>query len=145
MEELLLRYSNSQKEIIEKYWECLSFTRKTGKISEGVKLTELRYWSKYETGIVIKALEIHMEKYPNIKEHYTRGIIRNLSTGAAAAPAPNTPTAKRKNRFENFQSRKYSEDDYKARDYLNHLAMTGELQEKREELKKDPRYAKFLR
>jgi len=145
MKELLNRYSEEQRLVIDKYWDCLSFTRKTGKISEGVKLTELRYWDKYDTDIVIKALEIHIEKYPNIKEHYTRGIIRNLSTGAAAAPASNTPTTKRKNRFENFQSRKYSEDDYKVRDYLNHLAMTGELQDKREELKKDPRYAKFLR
>ncbi|MCY9764982.1 hypothetical protein M5X06_31550 [Paenibacillus alvei] len=77
------RYSPAQQEAIEAYWETIRWTRTTGKIAEGIKQREYEYWAKYEPTLVIKALSIHMEKYPNIKENYTRGILRNLLKGGA--------------------------------------------------------------
>lgn len=79
----LERYTPEQQQVIEAYWETVRFTRSAGKISEGIKAREYEYWAKYDPAIVIKALRIHIEKYPNIKENYTRGILRNLKGGAS--------------------------------------------------------------
>lgn len=84
MSDALERYSPAQRQVIEAYWDAIRFTRSTGKISEGIKQREYEYWAKYEPTLVIRALSIHMEKYPNIKENYTRGILRNLLKGGAA-------------------------------------------------------------
>ncbi|WP_018752652.1 hypothetical protein [Paenibacillus sanguinis] len=86
MQPLLERYSTQQIEVIESYWDTIRWTRSTGKVSNGIKTKELEYWSKYPTDLVIQALETHVAKYPNIKEHYTRGIIRNLSKGGSVSP-----------------------------------------------------------
>ncbi|BFH17938.1 hypothetical protein J6TS7_66110 [Paenibacillus dendritiformis] len=83
MQDALERYSPAQRQVIGAYWDTIRFTRSTGKISEGIKQREYEYWAKYEPTLVIRALSIHMEKYPNIKENYTRGILRNLLKGGA--------------------------------------------------------------
>ena len=85
MPDALERYSPAQRQVIEAYWETIRFTRSTGKISEGIKQREYEYWAKFEPSLVIRALSIHIEKYPNIKENYTRGILRNLKGGVADA------------------------------------------------------------
>ncbi|MEF2968338.1 hypothetical protein V3851_23815 [Paenibacillus sp. M1] len=87
---LLERYSDLQIKVINDYWDTIRWTRSTGKVSEGIKSKELEFWSKYPAKTVIQALRTHIDKYPNIKEHYTRGIIRNLSKGQSQAPAPSS-------------------------------------------------------
>lgn len=87
MSDILERYTPAQRQVIGAYWETVRFTRSTGKISDGIKQREYEYWSQYDPTLVIRALSIHIEKYPNIKENYTRGIIRNLSKGRASAPS----------------------------------------------------------
>ena len=64
--------------IIKKYFEVLSDTRLTGKLSEGIRNREIKYWERFSVPVVIQALSIHIQKYPYAKETYTRGIMRNL-------------------------------------------------------------------
>lgn len=85
MQQLMIRYTPEQQKTIESYWEAVRFTRNTGKISDGIKRREMEYWAKYDAALVVRALAIHIQKYPNIKENYTRGILRNLKGEAAHA------------------------------------------------------------
>lgn len=79
------RYTPEQRKIIEAYWEAIRWTRSTGKISDGIKQREYEYWEKFDAALVVRALRIHIEKYPKLKENYTRGILRNLKGGATHA------------------------------------------------------------
>lgn len=72
------RYDERQKEVIKKYFEVLADTRLTGKLSDGIKNREVKYWERFSVPVVIQALSIHIQKYPYAKETYTRGIMRNL-------------------------------------------------------------------
>ena len=72
------RYDVRARRIIEKYFETIACTRLTGKMSESVKQREIKYWERFSVPVVIHALEIHLQKYPSMKESYTRGIMRNL-------------------------------------------------------------------
>lgn len=85
MNELLNRYNQVQQKVIVEYWEAIRFTRKTGRISDGIKRREMEYWNRFEPNVVIQALQIHMEKYPTFREEYTRGIMRNLQRGLGHA------------------------------------------------------------
>lgn len=93
MNPLLKRYSQTQIEVIKNYWDTIRWTRSTGKVSDGIKLKELVFWDKYPVETVIQALQTHTHKHPNTKEHYTRGIIRNLSKGQVAKY--DSPTVKK--------------------------------------------------
>jgi hypothetical protein len=84
MSNALERYTPEQRDVITQYWETVRWTRSTGKISDGIKQREQEYWAKFDPALVIRALRIHIQKYPNIKEQYTRGILRNLQKGGAA-------------------------------------------------------------
>ena len=74
----LERYDDGQKAVIKKYFEVIADTRLTGKLSEGIKNREVKYWERFSVPVVIQALSIHIQKYPSIRETYTRGIMRNL-------------------------------------------------------------------
>lgn len=74
------RYDDRQKAVIKKYFEVLADTRLTGKLSDGIKNREVKYWERFSVPVVIQALSIHIQKYPYAKETYTRGIMRNLET-----------------------------------------------------------------
>lgn len=74
----LERYGDRQKVVIKKYFEVLADTRLTGKLSEGIKTREVKYWERFSVPVVIQALSIHIQKYPYARETYTRGIMRNL-------------------------------------------------------------------
>lgn len=81
MDELLERYSQSERAIIKRYFDYLAKrTRKSGKISEGVKKNQLIKWQKYEPTVVITALQVYMQKNITVSmnEKYVMGIIRNL-------------------------------------------------------------------
>lgn len=83
LKEKLRRYTPEQIKVIEQYWDTLRFTRKTGQIADGIKEREYEYWERFDPALVIEALTIHIRKYPNIRENYTRGILRNLKGGAS--------------------------------------------------------------
>ena len=72
------RYDDRQKAVIKKYFEVLADTRLTGKLSDGIKNREVKYWERFSVPVVIQALSTHIQKYPYAKETYTRGIMRNL-------------------------------------------------------------------
>ena len=72
------RYDDRQKAVIKKYFEVIADTRLTGKLSEGIRNREIKYWERFSVPVVIQALSIHIQKYPYAKETYTRGIMRNL-------------------------------------------------------------------
>ena len=74
----LERYDDRQKAVIKKYFEVLADTRLTGKLSDGIKNREVKYWERFSVPVVIQALSIHTQKYPSMRETYTRGIMRNL-------------------------------------------------------------------
>lgn len=72
------RYDDQQQKIIKKYFEVIADTRLTGKLSESICNREVKYWERFSVPVVIHALEIHIQKYPSMRETYTRGIMRNL-------------------------------------------------------------------
>lgn len=67
------------EELKENYWRVLRRTRKSGRISQGIIEKEEAYWGQFPKEVVEQALRIHIERYPDHKENYTRGIIRNLA------------------------------------------------------------------
>lgn len=144
MNEFLQRYSPSQQKTIAEYWDMVRHTRKTGSISDGIKNLELKYWDSFDKDVVIDALVIHIDRYQDKKENYTRGIIRNLAAERVAdsnAPTPGRTSRVKKSRFANFQGR---EIDYDVIEHLEMLNQTGQLDAKRDELLQNPRYAKYL-
>lgn len=74
----LKRYSEKQRVIIFQYFDMLKDTRRTGKIAENILNREIKYWEKFSPALVIEALRVHIQKYPSMRESYTRGIMRNL-------------------------------------------------------------------
>ena len=146
MTEMLSRYSEAQRLVIDRYWDVVRWTRKHGKISDKIKLAEMDYWSKFEPDIVIIALETHVARYPKVRENYTRGIMRNMAEqkamGVGSAPESSPKPAFRRNRFINYTQR--TDVDFEAIEYLERLKITGELDARRSELKNDPKYAKYL-
>ena len=47
------RYDERQKEVIKKYFEVLADTRLTGKLSEGIRNREIKYWERFSVPVVI--------------------------------------------------------------------------------------------
>lgn len=81
MDELLQRYSQNDRAVIQRYFDFLAKrTRKSGKISESVKKNQLIKWQKYDSVVVITALQVYMQKdiTVSMNEKYVMGIIRNL-------------------------------------------------------------------
>lgn len=93
-------YSQYELKVAE-YWKVLSRTRASGRISQSIKDKEEEYWSQFPKEVVEEALEIHMKRYPDRKEAYTRGIIRNLARQKKPVSS---------NKFNNMESRSYDMD-----------------------------------
>jgi len=78
---LLDRYP--EPEIIHETLEAISFTRKTGRIADSVKLKILQLWNSYSVEQVIAGCGVYLDKqcYREGKgEKYLMGIIRNQDT-----------------------------------------------------------------
>lgn len=88
-EELRGRYSPGQIRVMDRYFEVLATTRKTGRIAGTVQVKEMEYWAKFPPEVVAEALQIHIRKYPSKKESYTRGIMRELAR--EKGPGTNVP------------------------------------------------------
>lgn len=97
----LERYDDGQKAVIKKYFEVLADTRLTGKLSEGIRNREIKYWERFSVPVVIQALSIHTQKYPSMRETYTRGIMRNLE--AQGYQGQVNQTRSKRNDFETTQ------------------------------------------
>ncbi|MDE5698143.1 MAG: hypothetical protein K2I96_12165 [Lachnospiraceae bacterium] len=65
-------------ELRENYWRTISRTRVSGRIAQGVKAKTEKAWEQFDEDVVREALRIHIDRYPNYKETYTTGIMRNL-------------------------------------------------------------------
>lgn len=72
------RYTEAQEQIIADYFDVLKATRRGGRISQGIMEAEREYWNRFEPETVMEALKIHIRKYPDKREPYTRGILRTL-------------------------------------------------------------------
>lgn len=81
IEDLLPSFSSieNHEELINKYWDVVSNTRKTGKISDNIKVRMMNKWLKYDLEVVEYALKSHAENHSDKKEEYTLGIMRNTS------------------------------------------------------------------
>jgi hypothetical protein len=156
MSELLKRYSDDQRKIIDEYWAMIKNTRKSYCVSFGIQALELQYWARFEPDVVIEALVIHIDAHQDKKERYTRGIMRNIAAERALASSAvggggksagrssersAAPARRKKSRFANFDGRKI---DYEAVLYIEELQQTGQLEGKRAELEKDERYKPYL-
>ena len=90
---LIERYPDP--EIIEKTFQEISSTRKTGRIADSVKLGILKSWAKYPVESVMQGIRTYLEKNyasEGKNEKYLAGIIRNLPTPPAT---PTGPTMRR--------------------------------------------------
>ena len=74
------RYQNP--ELIDKIFQAIASTRKSGKISDSVKLKILQGWSKYPVEQVLTGLQTYLSKdyaAAGKGERYLAGIIRNTT------------------------------------------------------------------
>ena len=79
-------------ELKENYWRTVSRTRISGRIAQGVKAKTEKLWEQFDEDVVREALRIHIDRYPNYKETYTTGIMRNLQRAKdAKLPAVQKP------------------------------------------------------
>lgn len=70
---------NGIEELKEQYWRTLAWsTRKSGRISDSVKVRAEKQWKNFDEDVVREALLIHIRQYKGYKENYTLGIMRNL-------------------------------------------------------------------
>lgn len=86
----------------EEYWKVIRRTRKSGRISKSVIEKEGVYWSQFSEDIVCAALRVHIDRYPTYKEHYTRGIMRNM-----AVQKQKTGKVGKSNQFNEFKENEY--------------------------------------
>ena len=75
-------------ELRENYWKVISRTRKSGKISPSVRERAEMQWKAYDEDVVKEALQIHINRYPEYKETYTIGIMRNLQKSKQSGVKP---------------------------------------------------------
>ncbi len=74
------RYSESEQEVIKAFFKkCAAVTRKSKKISDGVKRKQLEKWQNYDKKSVIDGLKIYnrMNIESDKTENYALGIIKN--------------------------------------------------------------------
>lgn len=93
-------------ELKKEYWKVLSRTRQSGRISQGVKDRQEKYWSGFDDDVVEEALRIHISRYPDYRETYTKGIMRNLQ-----AKKEKTGKVGTVNNFNSFAQNSYDFDE----------------------------------
>ncbi|RJX18536.1 MAG: hypothetical protein C4570_06560 [Ammonifex sp.] len=95
LEELHERYSPQQQEAIKRYWTMIRRTRKGNRLAMSVVQAWMDKWSTFPPELVIQAMKLHIEKYPNRREEYTHGIIRGLKRDMEGARGNNGTGATR--------------------------------------------------
>lgn len=92
----------ARQELRENYWRVIRRTRKSGRVSRNVVEKEEEYWSRFPDDVVDEALRIHISRYPDYRECYTRGIMRNIHRERQKGAAPAAGNA-----FNRFPQRDY--------------------------------------
>lgn len=90
------------KDLKEQYWSYIRRTRKSGRIAQSVIDRVEKSWEIFDSDVVEEALRIHIMRYPEYKENYTIGIMRNLQKKAGQSIRP-----KPQNTFFNFPKHNY--------------------------------------
>ncbi|GAB6179004.1 hypothetical protein JCM14036_03230 [Desulfotomaculum defluvii] len=72
------RYTSRQTDKILDYWQMIGRARNNRTISPSIVAKQMNYWERFPVGIVIEAIELHLEKYRDKQENYTAGIMRGL-------------------------------------------------------------------
>lgn len=88
----------SDRDLINQCFNSISSTRKTNRISDGVKLSILQQWNKYPADQVMAGIRIYLEKDYSAQgkdEKYLMGIIRGNSQQKAPANIPGGKVMKR--------------------------------------------------
>lgn len=67
-----------EEHLKENYWRLIARTRKSGRISPNVIRKAEESWKAFDEEVVKEALSVHVQKYPDYKENYTLGIMRNM-------------------------------------------------------------------
>lgn len=93
------------EELKHSYWAKIKRTRKSGRISPSVVEKTEEAWKKFDEDVVAEALRIHTSRYPDYKENYTLGIMRNLQKQKVSGS-----TVKKKPGFNDFSMQR--EYDY---------------------------------
>lgn len=62
----------------ELYWKILKKTRMSGRISPALIEKIEAEWKAFDEDVVEEALLIHTSHYPDKRENYTLGIMKNL-------------------------------------------------------------------
>lgn len=92
------------RELKERYWSFIRKTRKSGRVAKSVVERVEKSWEAFDPDVVEEALRIHTMRYPEYKENYTIGIMRNLQKQKAAG---HPVKQKEKNKFFNFDQHGY--------------------------------------
>ncbi len=92
------------RELKERYWSLIRRTRKSGRVAQSVIDRVEKSWEAFDPEVVEEALRIHTMRYPEYKENYTIGIMRNLQKQKAAGQPVKQ---KEKNKFFNFEQHGY--------------------------------------
>ncbi|NBK93044.1 hypothetical protein D5278_13825 [bacterium 1XD21-13] len=92
------------EDLKEQYWSLIRRTRKSGRVAQSVIDRVEKSWEAFEPEVVEEALRIHTMRYPEYKENYTIGIMRNLQKQKAAGQPVKQ---KEKNKFFNFEQHGY--------------------------------------
>lgn len=84
LEQLLDRYSPTDRAVIDAYWTEIRRTRSTGRLAESVIRRWLDRWSAFPPWVVVEGMQIHLDRYAGSgkREEYTHGIIRRLARDA---------------------------------------------------------------
>ena len=86
------RYSN--QDLVEKVFQAIASTRKSGKVAESVLLAQLQKWKRYPVEQVEAGIRVYLEKDyagQGKRESYLLGIIRNQKVSDREQPAARPP------------------------------------------------------
>jgi hypothetical protein len=80
-----LRERYTDQELIDRCFEAIRSTRKTGKVADSILVAQLRRWERYPPEQVEAGIRTYLDKdcaAQGKREEYLWGIIRNQSAGA---------------------------------------------------------------
>ncbi len=93
-DDLFFRYSSAEKETIREAFQAIARTRTSGKVKDSILISELSYWSEFETWKVIGGIRKYIDEEHFLagkKENYLRGIIRNFRPEERRSSRPCSP------------------------------------------------------
>ena len=106
------RYNAEQLKVIDSFFDVLKYTRRGGRIADGVELKIYSEWEKYETQKVIYGLSVYIDNpaLHDKKENYALGIIRNLTSAEISGKEEKRGVSGKSNKFINYEQRNWDFD-----------------------------------